>query len=335
MSHRRFHWLEKVQVELAALGALAAVYFLVTPLLRPWDPAGPITYLPYGEGASLLGVALTVWVLAFVSGIVTASSRPEGALLVTLVGTGGFSLASPQMRNLLWSRGDSFSPVFLDMALELLVLSLVLLGAGILISLARRFVAGLSPRWMWVDPLVGAAPPDTAQQPSSRAIPGILGLIFMEPAWRTGTLTGRDMTPARLVTTCLACLGMTLVLSATLIVILMQSPERGQVLFALFASCTVSALVAHQVTPAPFAIATWLAPVMIGVFFYCLAAVSAVAVDIDAWAGVTLYARTVPLDWLSAGCGGAVLGFWISERVHELRFFEKQEEQLEKEGKEA
>ena len=43
---------------------------------------------------------------------------------------------------------------------------------------------------------------------------------------------------------------------------------------------------------------------------------------------VPLYARALPLDWLTAGSAGALLGYWLSARVHELKLLEKLQERL-------
>ena len=61
---------------------------------------------------------------------------------------------------------------------------------------------------------------------------------------------------------------------------------------------------------------------------YTLAAAAAGSQP-DAWARVNDYSRALPVDWLTAGSGGAVLGYWISERLHEMKYIERHQEQSE------
>jgi hypothetical protein len=35
------------------------------------------------------------------------------------------------------------------------------------------------------------------------------------------------------------------------------------------------------------------------------------------------YAYALPIDWMTVGEGGALLGYWVSQRIHEIRHFEK------------
>ena len=65
------------------------------------------------------------------------------------------------------------------------------------------------------------------------------------------------------------------------------------------------------------------------VAFYVLAAVGSLAKGQGAWMSVPACYHALPVDWLTAGAGGAALGCWIAERMHESRFLDFCEEQEE------
>ena len=80
----------------------------------------------------------------------------------------------------------------------------------------------------------------------------------------------------------------------------------------------------------PNSLFCWAMPVPAGVLFYLLASLSSGPGKEQAWIDVPKYAKyaqALPIDWITFGSGGAILGFWISERIHEMRHFEKQAEQ--------
>jgi hypothetical protein len=116
-----------------------------------------------------------------------------------------------------------------------------------------------------------------------------------------------------------------LAMTAALVIILLRTSDRGQIIFALLVSNFLAMLLAHQFFPSPYSIIAWMAPMLIGVLFYCLAAMSSIHYGVNAWTQVSPYAGALPIDWMTAGAGGGVLGHWISQRIHELRHFEKQE----------
>jgi hypothetical protein len=122
------------------------------------------------------------------------------------------------------------------------------------------------------------------------------------------------------------CLGLGLVVAVVLLSLMMQSSDRGQILFALLAAFLVAAGIAHQVFPTPHSIVVWGMPILVAIGAYALAALSAGHPD-GSWMDMPMYSKALPADWLTAGCGGAMIGFWISERIHELRHIERAEAQ--------
>ena len=110
------------------------------------------------------------------------------------------------------------------------------------------------------------------------------------------------------------------------ILLSMRSSDRGQVLFSLLASFVLAVILSHQVFPGAYSIAAWLMPPVTAVMFYSLAA-NEITAGPQAWMAVPAYSRALPVDWLTAGCGGAVLGYWICRRLHETHHIERRQEQ--------
>ena len=114
------------------------------------------------------------------------------------------------------------------------------------------------------------------------------------------------------------------VIAAGLLLALMRSSDRGQIVFALVASFFLAVFVAHQKFPTPCGAGAWMLPALLAVCSYVLAATAGVGPGPQGWIEVSHYARALPVDWMTAGAGGAMLGYWVSLRVHEARYFEKQ-----------
>ena len=125
----------------------------------------------------------------------------------------------------------------------------------------------------------------------------------------------------------MCCLGLGLVVALVLLMLLMRSSDRGQILFALLAAFLSASAIAHQVFPTPHSIVVWGMPMLVAIGLYALAAFTAGHGE-GAWIGLPKYAGALPVDWLTAGCGGALIGYWISERIHELRHIQRGEAKL-------
>lgn len=292
MIPERIHWLEKLQVQVAVVGAVGAVFLYFWRCAQTTDPVGPATFLPTGSTGGLIGAAVIFLVLAVVCGLVTVTSRPEGALAAALLGLGGLSLRSPSVELLFQERQGHFGALYGQMGLELAVLVvLVLAGIGVILAV-RWLIARVRPGWLWRDPTEGLVP---------RA----------EPAGRKKLLAS------------LACVGMSIGIAAVLAPVLMRSSLRGQIVFAVLASSTVAVLIAHQIQPASVGMLIWLAPVAVGVLYYVL---GAIWVGGGGWMDVRAQAQALPIDWIAAGGGGATLGYWISARMHEVKLLELEEE---------
>ncbi len=321
MNHRRLHLLEKIQVQLATVAAVLVVYFAVWPMLIPADPQAPLTFLPTGAYVDAAVFAATVLLLAAVCSVVTVSSRPEGALLAALIGAAGASAHSAQIRSLLWMWEGRLPGLYGMLILEILLLAVVVFAAAGVVDLVRGIIARIRPNWLWRGPLIRL--PDSESPGYRRRLFSFLifGAFFR---WPGSLKKNARKSPKPLMS--LYCLGLGLLVGVILLLLLMRSPERGQIIFALLASFSIAAVVAHQVFPTPYSVVVWVVPLVSAVGFYVLAAVSAGNGN-WVWMDMGNYARALPVDWLTAGCGGAIIGYWISERIHELRHIERSEEQ--------
>lgn len=342
MTHRRIHLLEKIQVQLATAGSLAVVYFALWPGVRPWDPEGPVTFLPAGNYVQLFTFIVACWSLAAACAIATIHARPEGALLAVLLGAGGISLHSPRMRGLLWWRMDDVSGVYWEMIVEVLILTVVLFAIAVIIVLIRRAIERIRPGWVWKHPLArlpesqrelsGAGRSKRLKALESSVLDWMEAGIFRLHLGVKDRRRKEQSAGSKTFYRCLNFMMLALIVAIVLLMLLMRSADRGQILFALLGGSATAVMVAHQVFPAPYSIVAAAVPVLTAVLFYALAALTSIGGSAHAWIDVPLYARALPVDWLTAGTGGAVLGYWISARIHESRLMEQLEQEQSKQG---
>ncbi|MFP4215217.1 MAG: hypothetical protein ACLFVH_04760 [Phycisphaerae bacterium] len=332
MGHWRVQRKELLQVQIVTGLALAVTYFLLWPMLRPADPDGPLALLAEGNAPGILAILLVMAVLAAITSAVTVHSRPVGSIVAALLGTGGLCMHSPPLKALLWAREGEFGGLFMGFIFELLALSVGVIVVCLVVGLVRQGIAGINPRWVWRDPLMSdeaAAATSSDSRKSHFAFTNPFAALLEMIGQRGSPHYGKKRSALDEAKALAGCLFISAVLAVVLYMILVQSRERGQVLFALLASFTVAVLVAHQASPTSLAGPLLAMPVVLGVVIYLLGMfASAGPVEAhNAWLRVPPYAHALPLDWITAGVGGAGLGFWISSRIHELRHMEKQEQQ--------
>ncbi len=334
MDYIRLHLLEKLQVLLTTAGLLAVVYFGLGRWFRPADPLGPIALLPSGELGKLLGIVVVLLVLAAVAAAATTRSRPEGALMAALFGLGGVAMLSPPMQTLFWSYPASMQSLYLQMMAEVLIFAVGIMLAEGLGGLVRSFMAKICPRWLWTNTLSELSDQQRKTLKKSR----------INPMWDKNILNGDSLSVSSGVRNTLlwnllslplhgknrtaaqkqvfrgqlhrgfGCLFSGVLAGIVLLVLLLQSPERGQILFALFGSFVLAALFAHHLFPVRTFFVAWMIPMLTAVLFYALAAISGT--------GNRPQYQVLPIDWLTGGAGGAILGFWLSGRWREIRVFE-------------
>lgn len=297
MSQRRFHWLEKFQVQVATLAALAATYFVFWHAFEAFDPQAPIAFLPYGNYAGLGLLALLVWGFAAGAALLTVNSRPESAMIAALIGAGGLSLRSPSMRGLLWLQPDGMNAMFGRLIVETIFLAAILVGAYLIIFLVRRLVAAVCPGWMWKGNMSQVDSPEA--------------LLMSPDPWGRQAIS----------------LGLAVLVTGVLFMLLVKSTLRGQVLFAIFIGSLVASLGTNQAVPSHRGIFAWVAPMLVGIGFYVLGIIHSVKGDMNAWMVVSLEVQALPIDWLTAGAGGGALGFWFSQRIREASHMERMEKE--------
>ncbi len=340
MKHPRTFAREKAVVELAALGGAVVVYLALWRFLAPADPAGPAAFLPAGGAHRLLAFAVLLLGLTVVTSVLTLPARFEAALAVVLLGAGGISLRSAPIRYLLWYRETDLRAVFLALAAETAILGVMLLLTGWVLAVLRRALAPLLGHWAWQDPLEDLtdeqrrlARERIGQEMSSgsrrlmqagglRGPVGFVRVLAGIAADRgAAAATRRDARspwPERYAFPA----GTAGLLGAFLLFTLLRSDERGQILAAVGLSLAVGVGVARAVFPRTPLLLAFVLPLAFPLALYVLAAMAAVPGTPLAWAGVPYYARPLPVDWLTVGAGGALVGYWFGSRYHELRILE-------------
>ncbi|NBB95196.1 MAG: hypothetical protein GVY16_05590 [Planctomycetes bacterium] len=308
---------------------LAAVYTVLWAPFEPADPLGPATLLSTGHLGRLVMLAVLTWVLAAVAGMTTTLSRPEGALIAALLAAGGLSMRSASIEPLLWDAGRSAGTLYVWMAVQMLLFAVVLLGAEAATSAVRGLLRCIAPGLLWQDPLAELSEQDRKDlteadtpfeapdvslglTPTSAVLAGTLRRVLGKPSQNDTPLpTAGEWKQAGL------CCGTGVLAAIVLTVILMASHDRGQVLFAVFASFAIGGMLAHHLFPTRLAIAAWAMPIVTAVLFYGLAVASA-----SRGGALRPQFQILPIDWLTLGCGGALLGVWFSERMRETRIIE-------------
>lgn len=301
MSHERWHTWEKVQVQIAIAIGLPVMYALSWSVLRTWDPDQAVVFLPKLELGRLAVFALVLWALAGLCALLTLSARAEGSLLAALVGSGGVSLHSESLAGMLRTYETNLPALLVPLAGELALMAPIIVVAWLIVRAVRRGAARVRPEWVRPENLSPAHPPGGQggkAKPASARLP----------------LPERVLTNA-------ASFGLTLLIGLLLVTVLMYSADRGQILFALAAAFFVGSAVATYFFPAGTSAACWAAPIVLGVIFYLKACLA--PSGFQAWTQLGPWAYALPVDWLSAGCGGAVGGYWLACRLHDMAHMPK------------
>lgn len=334
MDYKRFHLFEKTQVLVTGGGLLAVVFFWLGGYFRPADPLGPIAMLSNGNRETLLLAGGLLLLLAVLAGMTTTRSRPEGGLLTPLVALGGLSLLSDPIRTLLWSYPGTRMDLYGQLILEVLLLGVAVLLAETVFVLVRMLMAKAHAEWVWTNPLDQLTDEQRKILHESQVnfrwdgnlwnwdpvfIPlgarnTLVGNIIALLAHRRDSQARKDHPVAKAFQRGAACLFTGVVAGVILVSLLMPSAQRGQILFSLFAGFTLAALAAQHLFPTRAMFVAWLMPVLTAIIFYLLAGLTR--------GSIRPQYEALPIDWITAGCSGALLGFWIAGRMRESRVFD-------------
>lgn len=332
MEHRRIHWLEKLQVQLAVTLAASLAYFLLGPTIHLSDPEMPLSLLPTSNSGVLPYFALMAFGLAVLVGLLTVSARPGAAVMGAMFAVGGLVLGSNSFRPLLWLRQTDHSLMYYQLWAELLMLTIIAIVAGMLALLGRAVIGSMRPRWLWQDPLAiantspGPGPGGLANRVFRIAFCGLADYAVLTKDDVSGKVSAKPMTLKVIVSRTASCLLLSMVVAGAALMVLTQSDDRGQIIFAVLVSFLLGALAAHQAIPCPYPVVAWVGPLVVGSVFYILAATNQIGPYPQSWMQVALYSRVLPADWITFGIGGGLLGYWFSARMHENKHLEAKEE---------
>ena len=287
--------MEKLAIQVTCVAALGAGYFLLWPLVRAADGSGPMTFL-VSSGLGRLGIfAIGFWLIAAACGVLTSGCRVSGAMAAALAGAVGLCLRSGQMRDLLWVHGESVGGLYITLIAELLILAVIAFVGWLIINFVRGLIRSGPTS------LATLLLPPSPDEPSTSAA--------------SGKTAGQAL---------ISCIAVVVGVSIAMLISLMRSADRGQIIFAMVASFFLAFLLAGQLFPSRYAVLGWLLPLAAGVASYAIAAISALPEGPQSWVSTSMYARALPIDWIAAGGAGAALGEWISRRVHRARILEQQ-----------
>ena len=331
---------------MTAVAAAVAAYLLLWPVVRPMDPEAPVLFFVNGSAGRVGLLAIGAFVLAAVCCLTTFSARSHGTVAAVLVGLGGVSLRSGPLREMLWLKDQDLPGMYWRMVLEVLLLAVVAVLAAGVVRVVRPLVARILPRWRWEDLLASLT--EAEQRDFLRAMTedgkggqarqtGLIGggfgsLIVEDLALASDRKQGRRVPAGEVTVRYALCFLACLLIGVGLVWLLARSTDRGKILFAVFGGCFLATLIAYQVFPTRWTPAAWAAPVAIAVAYYVLAAVAPPSSTPGAWMYVRPCYQALPIDWMTAGLGGSLAGYWVSQRVHEAKFLEWAEEQDQSEG---
>jgi hypothetical protein len=305
---------------------VAVVYFFLASTVSPRDPKAGLSFVRDGNLAGGLWFSGVTLMFAALVGAVTVFIRPSGAMVVLLIGAGGLSVRSGPIRPWLWHMHDNLPAMYGGLILELLLGAVVLLLGSIILDLIRRLVGAVRPAWLWRHKNPQGQRMDAAG--SFLKLPGSLAALVKGVFQLRSNWSIKKRTEPKDAVRALGCLTLTCVTGFVLVMLLAQSPNRGQILFALAASFFLAVLIGLHVSPTKYGSVVFAAPVLVGVLMYILGAVTSVNGSAMVWTKARYYAQALPIDWLFAGGAGAMLGCFIWQRKQEADRVQKSSEDV-------
>ncbi len=327
MNHKRFHWLEKFEVQLTCIASLGIVFFWLWPLVMPADPNEPFVFIPGGSFGNIWAFGAVVLLLAAGCSLATLRARPEGAVATVLVGVMGMSLRSASVRSLLWWRENDLRPVFGGLLVELLLLGLLLLCVILVVGIVRMAVASVRPGWLWRNPLSHA--PASGRTRFREAFGTLFFATEDFAAPKDPKSPGKKIAARDAFLRICSCFTFGLVVCLALALVIIRSSDRGQIVFAVAVSSLLASLIAYHAISVPTSIVAFVIPPAAGLVLYILAAFSAISGNPPTWSDIPFYAHVLPVDWLTAGCAGSLVGYLTSVRIIEGKFLHRDEDQVQ------
>lgn len=341
MSHNRILEYEKLRVMLSSTALMLFVYWLVADMFtHTVDPMAPLVFIPMGAGFKLAMFAALAVVFILVALSVMTGTRPTGAMAIALIGLGGIALHSEPALLLLGTWNGSAGTLYSSMLIEVLVLALSLLVAEAVGMHLRDRLSAVVPALNWSG--LADSVPETAYEhycddaPSPCPFPrqeACLRLLARHLGIGTGTDT-REVDGYRAVKgrVCLTHFVLCAVSGLIFSAVLMRTDERGQILFSLFAGYTAASLLAYHFFPSGCPASSWGGAVIGACVIYLAASLGEGG---SVWVEIAPITETLPLDWITAGCGGALLGSWIGARTADYRLSEAVAEEAEADAGES
>jgi hypothetical protein len=240
------------------------------------DLPASLTLLPWSILYFLLIVVLLV-VSVLIGTLLAGSFRFDAGLLAACWGMAALSMRGAGMGDLL--RGAASPAVFLQLALELLVL-----------------FAAVGAAWavLWLLHRRGFLQPDALRDGVADAVE--------TPAQKVSALAA-------------AVLGMLVAMA-----FFCQTDNKTQVMVAVALSAFLGTLLAHWLFPVHHSVWYWTAPLVLGFLGYILAYFSPAGWEIGHVRGQFAFlTHPLPLDYATAGVGGAIVGYWMSRRWYNAR----------------
>jgi hypothetical protein len=326
MDHKRFLIREKIQIWLSVLVLLALSYWGVWRFFMPADPQSPMLLLD----GRLIVLGVLLGAAAVIATLGTLGTRPTSTVMVSVLGLAGLAMRSPDAAMLDWQWGDRVSRLYLLLLVEVLLLGVAVLGTMALVGLLRYGLGRVIGRARWVDPLEAIDEEDRqmliqADVPVSKLswLSDHSAELYVLHAGQQAlarlvgveTVKGEVLLPKDLKwQNLLGCLGGGTFLGVVLVALFAQSDDRGQVLF----SCLGGMMLANLAASHYFSVQSSLIPLGVtmvtAAVFYLVAAVTGQA-DRPCF-------HILPIDWMTFGVGGALLGYWTAARMRETRVYD-------------
>jgi hypothetical protein len=266
-------FIAKVILWTAVIVSIVLMYWLSQTFSIPAEPGFSASLLQQnGWFASLLVVAIGMVVVMLISAVLGSSLRSEAPVFCTALACGVISWRGGTMQATLFAA--SGTSVCISLALETAILFTALVAA-----------------WQLLRKLRGSPPVDPATK--------IVAELDEEEEEE-----GLDEKLLAVFTQAAAMMA--------LMILLCRSDAKIQSLASVGISSAVAAAIAVQLVNVRSSFWLWIGPLVVALFGYLFAAFHA-----EGWQTGVLHgplaalARPLPLDYVSMGPAGAILGFWM------------------------